>query len=325
MVLEEALLDKVRYLHEKTASENLCMAGGVALNCVANAHILKEGPFRRLFVQPAAGDAGTCLGAAALAQIALTGSPPKTGRLEEVFLGPQFSSDQVGSLIHNTGMTAQDFRGREFELLSATVDRLIAGEVIGWFHGRMEFGPRALGARSLLADPRDPGMRDRINALVKKREGFRPFTPAVLESKAHLHFDLDHASPFMTETCQVTSPLTLAAVTHVDNSARVQTVSEKNNLRFARLLKLFEEKTGCPILLNTSFNGIFNLRDEPIVRTPVDAVWCFARSDINALVMEDWVVERSGLGWWEKFQDCVSAKMKASYELSVSERVYTFT
>ena len=306
---------------KKTQSDNLCMAGGVALNCVANGRILKEGPFKRLFVQPAAGDAGSSLGAAALAHLQLTGSAPKMGPLEDVCLGPGFSSEKVKNLAGNSGMTAQDFQGRESELLSAAVERLICGEVIGWFQGRMEFGPRALGARSILADPRVPGMRDRINALVKKRESFRPFAPAVLESKAHFHFDLDHASPFMLETCQVTSQLALDAITHVDNSARVQTVNKKTNPRFARLLELFEERTGCPILLNTSFN----LRDEPIVCTPVDAVWCFTRTDLDALVIEDFIIDRSGLGWWDQFRDCISAKMKVDYELSVSDKVYTLT
>jgi len=301
VVLEEILLAKAHYLHERTNSENLCMAGGVALNCVANSHILNKGPFKNLFVQPAAGDAGTCLGAATLAFSQLTGLRPNIKRLQHVYLGPEFSSNQIATLIEDTAIIAQDFRGRETELLSATVDRLAAGKVIGWFHGRMEFGPRALGARSILADPRDSTMRDRINALVKKRESFRPFAPAVLESKAHLHFDLTHPTPFMLETCQVRSVLALPAITHVDNSARVQTVDEKATSRIGRLLEAFEEQTGCPILLNTSFN----LRDEPIVCTPADAIWCFARSEIDTLVLEDFIIDRSGLGPWVNLRDGV--------------------
>lgn len=318
LVLEETLLEKAKYLYEKTGSENLCMAGGVALNCVANSRILNESPFKRLFVQPAAGDAGTCLGAAALAHINLTGSRPVTERLEHVYLGPRFTLDDIAKLIQETNVTAADFRGREESLLAHAVELLAAGKVIGWFEGRMEFGPRALGARSILADPRDPGMRDRINALVKKREGFRPFAPVVLESKATEHFDLDHASPFMLETCQVKSKLDLPAITHVDNSARVQTVNETVNSRLARLLKAFDERTGCPILLNTSFN----MRDEPIVCSPSDAIWCFARTDIDVLFLEDFVIDRNGLGSWEELRSSFTAKTKTQPSL-VSDRIYT--
>jgi carbamoyltransferase len=155
----------------------------------------------------------------------------------------------------------------------------------------MEFGPRSLGGRSILADPRRPEMRDRINALVKMREAFRPFAPAVLESKAHEHFDLDHPSPFMLETCQVISPIDLSAITHIDGSARVQTVAHEANPRFAALLEEFDRRTGCPILLNTSFN----MRGEPIVNTTVDAILCFVRSQIDVLVVEDFIIERAGI------------------------------
>src|SRR6185369_5813605 len=154
--------------------------------------------------------------------------------------------------------------------------------VVGWFQGRMELGPRALGARSILADPRDEGMRDRINALVKMREGFRPFAPAVLGNQAREHFAIDHPSPFMLETCQVTSPFDLPAITHVDGSARLQTVDPESGSRFATLLARFADRTGCPILLNTSFN----MRGDPIVCAPEDALLCFARSRIDALVLE---------------------------------------
>jgi carbamoyltransferase len=318
VVLEEILLAKTRYLYQKTGSENLCLAGGVALNCVANSRIRNEGPFKQLFVQPAAGDAGSCLGAAALAHTQLTGVRPEMGRLEQVYLGPAFSSDQVARLIDETAITAQDFRGEETRLLAAIADRLAAGKVIGWFQGRMEFGPRALGARSILADPRDPTMRDRINALVKKREGFRPFAPAVLESKASLHFNIDHASPFMLETCQVRSTLPLPAITHVDNSARIQTVAEKMNSRFSRLLKTFEERTGCPILLNTSFN----MRDEPIVCTPFDAILCFIKSEIDTLVIEDFIIDSSDLGPLKSVSSSFAASLTAP--TAVSDMVYTF-
>jgi len=321
VVLEDTLLAKAFYLYERTGSENLCMAGGVALNCVANSRIRKEGPFKRLFVQPAAGDAGTCLGAAALAHVELTGSCPRTNNLEHLFLGPMFSSEQVATLFENTSMAPQDFSGREAELLAAVVDRLMAGKVIGWFQGRMEFGPRALGARSIIADPRDPTMRDRINMLVKKRESFRPFAPAVLESKAHLYFDLDRPSPFMLQTYQVKTTSPLPAITHVDNSARVQTVGGHTNLRFRKLLEAFEERTGCPILLNTSFN----IRNEPIVCTPFDALYCFARSGIDTLVIEDYVIDRSELGFWENLASSFTVRECRVLESPdpVSQSIYT--
>jgi carbamoyltransferase len=290
-VLEEVMLEKVRYLHSKVPSENLCMAGGVALNVVANRRCLAEGPFQRLFVQPAAGDAGCSVGAAAMAHVRRTGEAPARRRLAQVYLGPANPADEVYQLLAGTSAEFLDLRGREEALLRYTADRLCEGKVIGWAQGRMEFGPRALGARSILADPRLPEMRDRINALVKMREGFRPFAPAVLESAARDHFELDHPSPFMLETCRVVSPLDLPAVTHVDGSARVQTVSHETNPRFAALLEEFNRRTGCPILLNTSFN----MRGEPIVCTALDALLCFVRCQIDVLVLEDFILERAGL------------------------------
>lgn len=324
VVLEEILLEKARYLHEKTGARDLCMAGGVALNVVANGRILREGPFERLFVQPAAGDSGGCLGAAALAHAELTGARPATGPLHHVYLGPSWSADEVAGLVTATGLPALDFRGREADLLEAVVDRLTRGEVVGWFHGAMEFGPRALGARSLLADPRDPGMRDRLNRLVKKREAFRPFAPSVLAAHASEHFDLDHPSPFMLETCRVTSPLDLPAVTHVDGSARPQTVDPEVSPRYAALLEAFRRRTGCPILVNTSFN----VRGEPIVNSPVDALFCLGSSGIDALVLEDFVIDRARLpanwsdllpAWRERQRSPFTQRRSA-----ISEDLYTF-
>jgi carbamoyltransferase len=290
-VLEEILLEKVHYLHEEVGSSNLCMAGGVALNCVANGRILREGPFSDLFVQPAASDAGGCLGAAALAHVRLTGERPSQGRLTHMYWGPSYSSREIERIFAAAECEPGDYRGRTDELIEATAARLADGKVIGWFQGRMEFGPRALGARSILADPRDPGMRDRINALVKMREGFRPFAPVVLADEAAGHFDLDHASPFMLETCQVRSELEMPAITHVDGSARVQTVDERASPRYAGLLREFHRRTGCPVLLNTSFN----MRGEPIVCTPIDAILCFVRSEIDCLVLEDFLLDRENV------------------------------
>lgn len=315
-VLEEILLDMVAYLHTRVPSRNLCMAGGVALNCVANSRILRDGPFSELFVQPAASDAGGCLGAAALAHVRLTGERPAQGRLTHMYWGPSASVDDIAVLLAGTPLQALDYRGRPEELLAATADRLAAGKVVGWFQGRMELGPRALGARSILADPRDEGMRDRINALVKMREGFRPFAPAVLGDQAQAHFAIDHPSPFMLETCQVTSPFDLPAITHVDRSARLQTVDPEASPRFAALLARFAARTGCPILLNTSFN----MRGDPIVCTPEDALLCFARSRIDTLVLEDFVVDRESIPpAWSEF---VTVSQPAAP--GIGFKVYTF-
>jgi carbamoyltransferase len=298
VVLEDVLLSKVGYLHSIVPSENLCMAGGVALNVVANSRCLNEGPFKRLFVQPAAGDAGGCLGAAAVAHVRCLGVRPRQQRLEHVYLGPGNSVDETWHVLHSSGVTFRDYREDEAGLIETTVDRLVEGQVVAWVSGRMEFGPRALGARSILADPRRPEMRDRINALVKQRERFRPFAPAVLEEFAAEYFDLNHSSPFMLEVCQVVSPIQLPAVTHVDGSARIQTVTPSANKRFAELIRHFYNRTGCPILLNTSFN----LRGEPIVCSISDAISTFGRSKIDALVLEDFVIERADIPRaWQNF------------------------
>jgi carbamoyltransferase len=316
VVLEEILLAKVRYLHERVPSRNLCLAGGVALNCVAVERIARQGPFARVFVQPAASDAGGALGAAALAHVRRTGERPPAEPLRHVFLGPHFTGEEVADLFEPGTAGAQDFRGREADLLEATVDRLAAGRVVGWFQGRMEFGPRALGNRSILADPRDEGMRERVNALVKKREAFRPFAPAVLASRAAEHFDLDHPAPFMVETCRVRSKVALPAVTHVDGSARVQTVDADTNPRFHGLLEAFERRTGCPVLLNTSFN----LRGEPIVCSPTDAVLCFLRSGLDCLVIEDHLLDRAAVrhSWLRWFGHGVAPPAAA-----IPDSVYT--
>ena len=323
-VLEEILLEKVHYLHGRTGLADLCMAGGVALNVVANGRILREGPFERLFVQPAAGDSGGCLGAAALAYIELTGRRPENEPLHHVYLGPSWSAAEIADLIAATGIDALDFRKREAALIDEVVDRLVRGQVVGWFHGAMELGPRALGARSLLADPRDEGMRDRLNRLVKKREAFRPFAPSVLASHAREHFDLDHPSPFMLETCQVISSLVLPAVTHVDGSARPQTVDAAGAPRFAALLEAFRRRTGCPLLVNTSFN----VRGEPIVCSPVDALFCMGVSGIDCLVLEDFLIDRAALpGNWVELLPTWRERTRSGFACessAISKDLYTF-
>jgi carbamoyltransferase len=297
-VLEEVLLDGLVYAYRRTASGSLCMAGGVALNCVANGRLLRDGPFDRLFVQPAAGDAGACLGAAAIASMERDGPDARPERLADACLGPRYSSGEILKLLDATGMPFA--RYEEPALMTEVASRLARGELVGWFQGRMEFGPRALGARSILADPRNARMQDRINTAVKRRESFRPFAPAVLEERCASHFDLDDPSPFMLETCQVISSIDLPAITHIDGSARVQTVSAATHPRFAKLLTAFEQLTGCPILLNTSFN----MKDEPIVCSPVDALVCFVRSEMDVLVLENTLIERSSLSreWEGRFR-----------------------
>ncbi|HWK05370.1 MAG TPA: carbamoyltransferase N-terminal domain-containing protein [Puia sp.] len=287
-VLEDIILEKCDYLHKRTGSENLCLAGGVALNCVANGQIKRKSEFKQLFVQPAASDAGGAVGAAAAAFARLTGSRIPVKRLSHVYLGPSYNKIDVERILRSTSLKYHNHAGQRKQLLKLTAKHIANGKVIGWFQGKMEFGPRSLGCRSILADPRDAGMRDKINNLVKKREAFRPFAPAVIDSKVRFHFDIDHESPFMLETCQVISHLDLPAITHVDNSARVQTVSPSTNKMFYELLVEFEALTGCPILLNTSFN----VKGEPIVCSPEDAIKCFIHSDLDYLVLEDYLIAR---------------------------------
>jgi carbamoyltransferase len=319
VVLEEIMLEKTRYLHTKFPSENLCMAGGVALNVVANGKCLREGPFKRLFVQPAAGDAGGAVGAAALAHVRVTGEAPLVKKLEHVYLGPSISVPDAYKFLKVSSAKFLDFRDKEDELINYTAQGLSEGKIVGWCQGRMEFGPRALGGRSILADPRRPEMRDRINALVKMREAFRPFAPAVLESEYQNHFALDHDSPFMLETCDVISDIDLPAITHIDGSARPQTVNGDSNPRFGKLLAEFHRLTGCPIILNTSFN----MRGEPIVCTAIDAVRCFNRSQIDLLVLEDFVLERSGIpSFWEGLGH-FSGKTGPDKDRVVEHSVYT--
>ncbi len=314
-VLEEILISKAQYLYEKTGHENLCMAGGCALNCVANGKVLKHTPFKRLYVQPAANDAGCALGAAALAYTELSGKTIKP--MEDVYLGPEYTNDEIEKMLKGTSLNYQDCRS-EHNMINIAAQKLAEGKVIGWFSGRMEFGPRALGARSILADPRDPTMRDRINAMVKKREGFRPFAPAVLESKMRQHFDIDHRSPFMLETCQVISELDLPAITHVDGSARIQSVDATSNPRYEALIRAFDDITGCPIVLNTSFN----IKDEPIVCSPEDALRCFITTDIDCLVLEDFVIDKADNEL--TILKMINTTFISVHEFELNPNVYTF-
>jgi carbamoyltransferase len=293
VILEEVVMSKARAVRARSGARHLCMAGGVALNCVATAKLRESALFDDIFVPPAAGDAGGAIGAAAQISFDL-GSPPPVARMQHVYLGPEYRTGRdVIPVLDSARVPFTDYRDRPADLLAETVRRLSAGQIIGWFQGRMEFGPRALGARSILADARIPDMRDRINALVKMREAFRPFAPSVLSSHTTKYFETSVALPFMLETANVLVD-SLPSVTHVDGSARVQTVDPAVNPRFAALLELFRERTGCAVLLNTSFNQ----RGEPIVCTPTDALACFARSRLDALVIEDVVVDGRDLPTW---------------------------
>ncbi len=320
-VTEEVLLRIGRDLHARTRMKNLVLAGGVALNCVANGRLLREGPFESIWIQPAAGDAGGALGAALFVWHQLLDEPRWPGGSDfqkGSFLGPRFGNGDVKRFLNRVEAPARRFD--EVELLDHVARLLAAGKIVGWFQGRMEFGPRALGARSILGDPRSPKMQAAMNVKIKFRESFRPFAPAVLQEHAHEWFGLrpGEESPYMLLVAPVlprhhtdVSPeqqavmasdpdlrrrvnvvrSTIPAVTHVDYSARVQTVGPEHNPRFHALLEAFHEMTGCPVLVNTSFN----VRGEPIVCTPEEAYRCFLATDMDALVLEDFVLHKEDL------------------------------
>lgn len=315
--VEDAVLRMAERAHELTASSNLCMAGGVALNCVANGRLLRDGPFDRLWVQPAAGDAGSALGAALWYWHSEKGSPRHRERsspdawtsdddgMNGAQLGPWFDPDEVRSWLDSEGIGYQHLPDEE-QRCAAVAARLAAGEVIGWFEGRMEFGPRSLGHRAILADPRSTTVQRDINLRVKGRESFRPFAPAVLVERATEWFDLDQPSPYMLRTCQVAAeklvPVDeepedlvarvqvprsqIPACTHIDGSARVQTVDADVHPVFHRLIAAFESLTGCPVLLNTSFNRA----GEPIVCSPDHALASARIAGLDLLVIEDCLV-----------------------------------
>jgi len=278
-VTEEIVLRMTRHAHELTGSSNLCMAGGVALNCVANGRVLREGPFENMFVQPAAGDAGGAVGVAAYIYHHVLGYE-RTSPWQHAFLGPRYSADGIREYLDKTGMHYEELE--ESELIERTVQAIEDQKIIGWYQGRMEFGPRALGNRSIIADPRNPENRDRVNLKIKFRESFRPFAPSVLEERVSDWFDIDCPSPYMLLVAQVREDRrSIPAVTHVDGSARIQTVDRVTNPLYYRLIERFEEKTGCPVLINTSFN----VRGEPIVCTPHDARVCFMRTHMDVLAI----------------------------------------
>ncbi|HLM57808.1 MAG TPA: carbamoyltransferase [Pyrinomonadaceae bacterium] len=334
-VTEEAMLRMARHAHKVTGEKDLCLAGGVALNCVGNGRILREGPFRNVWVQPAAGDAGGSLGAALsvwhqylgnhrdVAEVCRGSSDGMSGS----YLGPEFTAEEVEESLVTLGARYRRVPRAE---LAGAVARLLAEEkVVGWFQGRMEFGPRALGARSILGDPRSPRMQSQMNLKIKFRESFRPFAPSVLRERVADYFELDADSPYMLLVAPVRAGLrremtgeeearfgieklnvprsTIPAVTHVDYSARVQTVRREEHPLYHELLSAFERLTGCAVLVNTSFN----VRGEPIVCTPSEAFACFMRTEMDALVVGEFVLLKAEQGesalsedvsWQEEFQ-----------------------
>ncbi len=290
-VFEEILLAKANYLATRMNSPNLCLAGGAALNCVANGKLLDSTPFKTLFVQPAAGDDGACLGAAMLAYLKLAGPAARPTPLKHMFLGPRWTNRRIKRILRVSGLAYQDYRGQDAALLEEVAGRLAAKQVVGWFQGAMEFGPRALGNRSILANPMDPDIQRRLNQAVKKRESFRPFAPSVLLKEAPSYFDLLHPAPHMLETCRVKAPFDFPGITHVDGSARPQTVTYESNGLFYRLIEKFSHITGCPLLVNTSFN----LQDQPIVRSPTDALLCMVETGLDCLVLESFLIDKAGI------------------------------
>lgn len=285
-VLEDVVLRLLKGLHEQTGEQNLCLAGGVAFNSVMNGRIMQESPFRQFFIQPAAGDAGCSLGAAYLVHHRLL-KQPRGFQMNHVYYGPSFSPDQCAAAIQEAGL---DFETLAEDELVSRVARMIAdGSIVGWFQGRMEFGPRALGSRSFLADPRRADMREMLNEKVKLREWFRPLAPSILEEASETIFGARHTDPFMVTVLSVREEMRKAipAVVHVDGTARPQTVSRETNPRYWKLIREFETITGIPLLLNTSLNI-----QEPIVCSPKDAVRTFLNASFDALVLENHLVLR---------------------------------
>jgi carbamoyltransferase len=283
---EDAVFAVVREGIRLTGCRNLCMAGGVALNSKANGRLLASGLIDDLFVQPAATDDGTAIGAALAAHHAL-GRPAPRGRLRDVYLGPAYNDSDIEDVIGTYKLHSYKLPDLEEQVAGL----LGLGAIVGWFQGRMEFGPRALGSRSILADSTHFRMKDRVNQSVKFRENWRPFAPSCLAESAHEYFEGAREAPFMTMTFDVLPHQRdrIPAVTHADNTARVQTVSRDVNPRFWRLIKEFEKKTGVPVILNTSFN----LKGEPIVCSPKDAIRTFYSSGLDFLVLGDWLIAKS--------------------------------
>ena len=322
-VTEKIMLSIGKYVYEQTGLKSLCMAGGVALNCVGNGNLLREGPFDNIWVQPSAGDAGAALGAAMAIWHHYLDKPRvadgKEDKQSGSYLGPHFDITEIKKFLHENRYPYREYT--EEDLCDDVARRLEMGEIIGWFQGRMEFGPRALGARSIIGDPRNPEMQKKMNLKIKYRESFRPFAPSVLLEHVLEWFEHDKESPYMLMVAPVRNekriPMTeeqmnlfginklkiprsdIPAVTHVDYSARIQTVDGKYNQRFHSLIKKFYDNTGCPMVVNTSFN----VRGEPIVCTPEDAYIFFMRTGMDTLVLGDFVLSKKEQPEWKEEKD----------------------
>jgi carbamoyltransferase len=291
-VLEEVFFAMLNELHQRTGMKNLCLAGGVAFNCVANGKIFHRTPFERVWVQPAAGDAGLAVGAAFHLYHQILGRR-RQFVMDHAYWGPSYMEAHVREAIRQTGLPEKGFRIRQFDqhgLVEETAAQLAEGSIVGWFQGKMEWGPRALGNRSILADPRRADMKDILNRRIKHREPFRPFAPSILEEAVSEYFDAPGPSPFMQMTFPVKPEKRneIPAPTHVDGTGRLQTVSRAANPRFWALIEEFGRQTGVPVLLNTSFN-----ESEPIVCSPQEAIDCFLRTQMDALVLGDYLIDRA--------------------------------
>jgi carbamoyltransferase len=328
-VTEEIMYRMAKHVKRETGLRNLCLAGGVALNCVANGKIMREGVFDRIWIQPAAGDAGGALGAALFTWHEYLGKSRTADGVRDTqrgsYLGPEFRNDEIRRFLQSQNAPFVELRDDEIPYRIA--DLVASEKVIGWFQGRMEFGPRALGGRSIIGDARSPKMQEVMNLKIKFRESFRPFAPSVLQERVTEWFDLSEESPYMLlvapvakKHCRELTPeenqkfgleklltlrSTIPAVTHVDYSARIQTVTEDWNPLYYRMIKCFEQKHGCPVIINTSFN----VRGEPIVRSPEDAYLCFMRTNMDYLIMGNFLLEKKGqkpldkdIDWLKEFE-----------------------
>jgi carbamoyltransferase len=328
-VTEEIMFRMARHVRRETGLKNLCLAGGVALNCVANGRILREGIFENIWIQPAAGDAGGALGAALLAWHRYYNKSRAADGCNDSqrgsYLGPGFSKEDIRMFLEEKKVPFTEVP--DSELASRVAELIEAEKVIGWFQGRMEFGPRALGARSIIGDARSPKMQETMNLKIKFRESFRPFAPSVLANRVSEYFELEHESPYMLLVAPVAKPQrrqpandeqklfglekllqirsSIPAVTHVDYSARIQTVREKEHPIYHRLIEAFAQKSGCPVIINTSFN----VRGEPIVCTPEQAYLCFMRTNMDCLVLSNFLLEKTeqkpldkDIDWLKEFE-----------------------
>jgi carbamoyltransferase len=285
-LLEEIVLGMLRQLAASTGLTDLCMAGGVALNCTMNGKIQRETPFERVYIQPAAYDGGTSLGAALYVKHQVLGAP-RDFVMDHTYWGLEYTPEQCRAALDTHGLAYRELADEP--LAAAAADLIADGNIVGWYQGRFEWGPRALGNRSIVCDPRSPQMKDVLNSRIKHRESFRPFAPSVLEERAGDWFERSDASPFMLMTCQVRKDKQAAvpAITHVDGTARQQTVSRATNPKYWSLIHAFEKKTGVPIVVNTSFN-----ENEPVVNTPEQAISCYLRNDMDVLALGPYLVTK---------------------------------